>query len=198
MCVRLCTAQANRSQQRGPFGSSSVRQSSDAGGICRGRHQRPARQLCCGASDAGTLHVRGAPIEHPGCAHQACQSAYTHMHNRACKGTCSVGALTATRVLPRYTSSSSASADVTYHPAGCEAPLLKNVYMEIQNNTLSLVYGRSGSGKTTLLQLLSGLRQQTEGSICMIKADGAALPCRLRRSPLHNTAASVCGAHPPL
>lgn len=68
-----------------------------------------------------------------------------------------------------------ARADVSYHPAGCEAPLLRHINMEIRNNSLSLVYGRSGSGKTTLLQLLSGLRQQTSGSVCMIKGDGAPL-----------------------
>jgi ABC-type lipoprotein export system ATPase subunit len=69
-------------------------------------------------------------------------------------------------------SSDDAHADVTYHPVSSEVPLLSNINMELQNHSLGLVYGRSGSGKTTLLQLLSGLRQQTSGSICMIKPNG--------------------------
>jgi energy-coupling factor transporter ATP-binding protein EcfA2 len=62
---------------------------------------------------------------------------------------------------------------VTYHPPGCEAPLLTNVNMELRNNSLGLVYGRSGSGKTTLLQLLSGLREQTSGAIRTVQKSGA-------------------------
>lgn len=64
-------------------------------------------------------------------------------------------------------------AGVVYHPAGCDAPLLSGLDMELRNRSLGLVYGRSGSGKTTLLQMLAGLREHTAGTICTVTANGA-------------------------
>lgn len=58
-------------------------------------------------------------------------------------------------------------ADVGFHPAGCEKPLLDGVSMHLPANKLGLLVGRSGSGKTTLLQVLAGLTEQTSGQIYM-------------------------------
>ncbi|KXZ54876.1 hypothetical protein GPECTOR_4g948 [Gonium pectorale] len=44
--------------------------------------------------------------------------------------------------------------------------------MALPPNNLGLVIGRSGSGKTTLLQVLSGLTEQTEGSIRILRGGG--------------------------
>ena len=54
---------------------------------------------------------------------------------------------------------------VSYHPASSDVPLLKDVSMEIEPNTLSLVYGCSGGGKSTLLHILAGLSQETSGRV---------------------------------
>ena len=64
-------------------------------------------------------------------------------------------------------------AELEYHPAGCAAPLLRDINMELQQNSLGLVFGRSGSGKTTLLHVLAGLRQPTKGSLVRVDAAGA-------------------------
>lgn len=54
---------------------------------------------------------------------------------------------------------------LSYHPAGTPAPLLNNVSLQLPPGSLGVVFGRSGSGKTTLMACLSGLVQQTAGSI---------------------------------
>jgi len=54
---------------------------------------------------------------------------------------------------------------VSYHPASSDVPLLQDVSMEIEPNTLSLVYGCSGGGKSTLLHILAGLSQETSGRV---------------------------------
>lgn len=55
--------------------------------------------------------------------------------------------------------------ELTYHPAGAPSPLLNHVCMQLPPESLGVVFGRSGSGKTTLLACLSGLVQQTSGTI---------------------------------
>lgn len=64
---------------------------------------------------------------------------------------------------------------VGFHPPGSDAPLLEGVDMNIQPNTLGLVYGCSGGGKSTLLTLLAGLSQQTNGTISFTGPGGP--PC---------------------
>lgn len=54
---------------------------------------------------------------------------------------------------------------VTHHPPGAPAPLLRSVSFSMKPNTLGIVYGKSGSGKSTLLQVLSGLAEPTKGII---------------------------------
>lgn len=54
---------------------------------------------------------------------------------------------------------------VSYHPVGCEKPILENAGLYLAANELGLVYGRSGSGKTSLMQVIAGLSEATEGSI---------------------------------
>jgi len=54
---------------------------------------------------------------------------------------------------------------VTHHPPGTPAPLLRSVSFSMKPNTLGIVYGKSGSGKSTLLQVLSGLAEPTKGII---------------------------------
>jgi energy-coupling factor transporter ATP-binding protein EcfA2 len=54
---------------------------------------------------------------------------------------------------------------VTHHPPGAPAPLLRSVSFSMMPNTLGIVYGKSGSGKSTLLQVLSGLAEPTTGVI---------------------------------
>lgn len=51
--------------------------------------------------------------------------------------------------------------DLSYHPPGCDAPLLSRVNLELPPRSLGLIYGRSGAGKTTLLHLLAGLSEPT-------------------------------------
>ena len=66
---------------------------------------------------------------------------------------------------------------VGYHPATSDAPLLRGCSLEVEDGTLTLIYGRSGSGKTTLLEILAGLNPHTEGRIL------------LRGQPLESSAA---------
>jgi len=58
--------------------------------------------------------------------------------------------------------------NLSFHPPGCEAPLIKDVSMEVPPNSLGLIIGRSGSGKTTLLQVLAGLCEQTSGDVSIV------------------------------
>lgn len=55
--------------------------------------------------------------------------------------------------------------DVTYHPAGCEKPILQDIGLCLEANELGLVFGRSGSGKTTLMQVIAGLSEASSGEI---------------------------------
>lgn len=54
---------------------------------------------------------------------------------------------------------------VSYHPPSSDVPLLQDVTMEIEPNTLGLVYGCSGGGKSTLLHVLAGLSRENSGTI---------------------------------
>jgi energy-coupling factor transporter ATP-binding protein EcfA2 len=63
--------------------------------------------------------------------------------------------------------------DVEYHPPGCDAPLLKDINLELPSKSLGLVYGRSGAGKTTLLQLIAGLRDPSRGLVSLVDPSGA-------------------------
>jgi len=56
---------------------------------------------------------------------------------------------------------------VGYHPATSDVPLLRDCNLEVEDGTLTLIYGRSGSGKTTLLELLAGLNPVTQGSVLL-------------------------------
>jgi energy-coupling factor transporter ATP-binding protein EcfA2 len=55
--------------------------------------------------------------------------------------------------------------NLCYHPPGSPIPLLTDISLHLQPNSLGLVFGRSGAGKSTLLQLLAGLVEPTTGSI---------------------------------
>ncbi|CAK0738148.1 hypothetical protein CVIRNUC_001001 [Coccomyxa viridis] len=62
--------------------------------------------------------------------------------------------------------------DLTFHPAGTEEPLLRNISFRVPARKLGLIYGRSGAGKTTLLQLVAGLTTPTSGSISITETTG--------------------------
>lgn len=64
---------------------------------------------------------------------------------------------------------------VSYHPPSSDVPLLQDVTMEIDPNTLGLVYGCSGGGKSTLLHVLAGLSRETSGSVSFLGPSGASL-----------------------
>lgn len=55
--------------------------------------------------------------------------------------------------------------NLQYHPPGAPGPLLRDVSLRLQPNSLGIIFGRSGAGKSTLLQILAGLAQQTGGSL---------------------------------
>lgn len=55
--------------------------------------------------------------------------------------------------------------DLSYHPPATPAPILKNLNLELTPQQLGLIVGPSGSGKSTLLEILSGLAEQTSGSL---------------------------------
>jgi energy-coupling factor transporter ATP-binding protein EcfA2 len=55
--------------------------------------------------------------------------------------------------------------NLCYHPPGSPTPLLTDISLHLQPNSLGLVFGRSGAGKSTLLQLLAGLLEPTTGNI---------------------------------
>ena len=69
---------------------------------------------------------------------------------------------------------------LTYHPPGSESPLLRDVSMDMEANTLGLVYGCSGGGKSTLLHVLAGLSQESHGSIRFGSAQSSHLNPTLR------------------
>lgn len=54
---------------------------------------------------------------------------------------------------------------VSYHPPSSDVSLIQNITMEIQPNTLALVYGCSGGGKSTLLHVMAGLSRETSGTV---------------------------------
>lgn len=57
------------------------------------------------------------------------------------------------------------TSNLCYHPPGSPIPLLTDISLHLQPNSLGLVFGRSGAGKSTLLQLLAGLIEPTTGNI---------------------------------
>lgn len=57
------------------------------------------------------------------------------------------------------------TSNLCYHPPGSPIPLLTDISLHLQPNSLGLVFGRSGAGKSTLLQLLAGLVEPTTGNI---------------------------------
>lgn len=64
---------------------------------------------------------------------------------------------------------------VSYHPASSDVPLLRDVTMDIEPNTLGLVYGCSGGGKSTLLHVLAGLSRETSGAVSFQGPSGVPL-----------------------
>lgn len=62
---------------------------------------------------------------------------------------------------------------VSYHPPSSDVPLIQDVTMEIEPNTLGLVYGCSGGGKSTLLHVLAGLSRETSGTVSFLGPSGA-------------------------
>lgn len=64
---------------------------------------------------------------------------------------------------------------VSYHPPSSDVPLLQDVTMEIEPNTLGLVYGCSGGGKSTLLHVLAGLSRENSGTVSFLGPSGAPL-----------------------
>lgn len=55
--------------------------------------------------------------------------------------------------------------NLTYHPPATPQAILKALNLELAPQQLGLVIGPSGSGKSTLLEILSGLAEQTAGSL---------------------------------
>lgn len=55
--------------------------------------------------------------------------------------------------------------NLTYHPPATPNAILKALNLELAPQQLGLVIGPSGSGKSTLLEILSGLAEQTAGSL---------------------------------
>ncbi|MBP8204938.1 MAG: type I secretion system permease/ATPase, partial [Giesbergeria sp.] len=57
--------------------------------------------------------------------------------------------------------------DVTASAAGREAPILKNVNLEAQPGTVTVVVGPSGSGKSTLARVMIGIWPQVGGEVLL-------------------------------
>jgi energy-coupling factor transport system ATP-binding protein len=55
--------------------------------------------------------------------------------------------------------------NLTYHPPAVPAPILANINLEVEPQSLGLIVGKSGSGKSTFLEILSGLVTPTKGGI---------------------------------
>lgn len=55
--------------------------------------------------------------------------------------------------------------NLVYHPPATPHPILKEINLELQPQTLGLIVGTSGSGKTTLLEIASGLAEPTTGKM---------------------------------
>lgn len=70
--------------------------------------------------------------------------------------------------------------NVSYHPSAAEAPLLQDISMNVEPNTLGLVYGCSGGGKSTLLHLLAGLAEETSGDISFTGPYGSPIDSKAR------------------
>ena len=69
---------------------------------------------------------------------------------------------------------------VSYHPSASETPLLNDISMDVEPNTLGLVYGCSGGGKSTLLHILAGLAQETSGDISFTGPHGTPIESKDR------------------
>lgn len=59
-----------------------------------------------------------------------------------------------------------------------ECIAVKNINLEIMNNSLTVFYGPSGSGKTTLLSLIGAMMRPTEGRIFFNSKEITSLPER--------------------
>ncbi len=57
---------------------------------------------------------------------------------------------------------------VYYHPATSERAVLKDVSLEVNKGTPSIISGPSGSGKTSLIEVISGLASPNKGKISWI------------------------------
>ncbi|NJN76457.1 MAG: ABC transporter ATP-binding protein [Synechococcaceae cyanobacterium RL_1_2] len=54
---------------------------------------------------------------------------------------------------------------IRYHPPASPQPILQNINLEVESQTLGLIIGPSGSGKSTLLEIMAGLANPTKGDI---------------------------------
>jgi energy-coupling factor transport system ATP-binding protein len=54
---------------------------------------------------------------------------------------------------------------IRYHPPASPQPILQNINLEVEPQTLGLIIGPSGSGKSTLLEIMAGLANPTKGDI---------------------------------
>lgn len=55
--------------------------------------------------------------------------------------------------------------NVAYHVLGREAPVLKNIYLQLNPKSRIIIQGESGSGKSSLLRILSGIINPNSGSM---------------------------------
>ncbi|AFZ43938.1 ABC transporter related protein [Halothece sp. PCC 7418] len=55
--------------------------------------------------------------------------------------------------------------NLSYHPPATPEPILRGITLQLPTQELGLIIGPSGSGKSTLLEILSGLAEQTKGTI---------------------------------
>ena len=73
-----------------------------------------------------------------------------------------------------------AVSNLTYHPPSSDVPLLDQVNLRIEPNSVGLIYGCSGGGKSSLLHVLAGLSEATSGSISFSGPGGPPLDSTLR------------------
>jgi energy-coupling factor transporter ATP-binding protein EcfA2 len=68
-----------------------------------------------------------------------------------------------------------AVSNLTYHPPSSDVPLLEDVSLRMEPNSVGLIYGCSGGGKSSLLHVLAGLSEATSGSVSFSGPGGPAL-----------------------